>query len=148
MLVNIFSQWRTRTVNPHKPGKNMYSIIRWLLDYHVPVLFFYHIMSVLFLRKWAESCSTRGSTASSTCRCSRRLTACWWTWRESTAAPTSDASWTSWRRGEDTEHTEMSFTWAQAGVCHPCVQHSAHLSVTNHFFRSEWVTCEIMSAQL
>ncbi len=54
------------------------------------------------LRRWPESCSTRGSSPSSTCRSSPRPTACWWTWRESTAALTSDASWTSSRRSECT----------------------------------------------
>lgn len=54
----------------------------------------------LSLRKWRKSSTTPESTHFSTSQCSPPPTACSWTWRESTAWPTSKELWIFSRRSK------------------------------------------------
>lgn len=71
--------------------------------------------STISLRKWRKSSTTPESTRFSTSLCSLPLTACSWTWRESTAWPTSKELWIFSRRSKPVSTLE-----------------------NNHFFLSSW----------
>lgn len=71
--------------------------------------------STISLRKWRKSSTTPESTRFSTSPCSLPLTACSWTWRESTAWPTSKELWIFSRRSKPVSTLE-----------------------NNHFFLSSW----------
>lgn len=59
-----------------------------------------NVSPIISLRKWQKSSTTPESTPSSTSQCSPPLTVYSWTWRESTAWPTSNELWIFSRRSK------------------------------------------------